>query len=236
MRLTTLNHIFKIPICVHLWLTCKQSPRGCYDAAMAELDVTPEMVLRAYCCGAFPMADARDGELGWYAADPRGVLPMGRSAGEPAFHVPRSLAKLMRREPFALTIDRAFEQVIAGCADRDETWINDDIIRLYTQLHRMGYGHSVEAWRDGQLVAGVYGLAIGAAFFGESMFSRVPNASKVCLVHLATRLREHGCLLFDAQFHNPHLEQFGLIEVPAAAYMRMLETALAGGMSGVWCA
>ena len=197
---------------------------------MPEPSITPEMILNAYCQGAFPMAESRHGTIAWYTADPRGVIPL-----EPdRFHIPRSLAKLVRRKPFDITFDRAFADVVTQCAARDETWINDEIIGLYTELHRMGFGHSIEAWRNGQLVGGIYGLSINAGFFGESMFSRESGASKVCLVHLVEYLRGHGYTLFDAQFSNPHLEQFGLVEVAAPAYMQMLDEAINNPTARAW--
>lgn len=192
----------------------------------ASPSLTPENVLYAYCRGAFPMADGRHGHVQWYSADPRAVIPMV----DDGLYVPRSLRKLMRRQPFEVTFDQAFEQVIHACAEprpnNDQTWINDEIITVYTQLHDQGFGHSCECWQQGELVGGVYGLGIGRAFFAESMFSRVSNASKVALVRLVRRLREVGVVLFDVQFTNPHLEQFGVVEISAADYMARLEVAL----------
>jgi leucyl/phenylalanyl-tRNA--protein transferase len=193
------------------------------------LALTPELVLRGYCVGAFPMADSRHGDVGWYSPDPRAILPLE------AVHVRRSLQREIRREPFRLTADEAFEQVIAACAQprpgHPDTWINPEIEDVYTLLHHAGIGHSLEAWELGKngkrtLVGGIYGLALGGAFFGESMFSRRPYASQICLVALARRLRERGFTLFDVQFTNPHLEQFGVVEIPRDAYMRQLTVAL----------
>lgn len=198
---------------------------------MSDLPLSPELVIRAYCAGAFPMADTRDGPVGWYSPDPRAILPL-----DPAqLHVRRSLAKVLRREPFELTRNEAFAAVIASCAaprpGHADTWINPGIERVFTHLHRIGLAHSVEAWEMGsagerRLVGGIYGLALGGAFFGESMFSRRPYASQVCLVTLARHLREQGFALFDVQFTNPHLEQFGVTEIPRDAYLRELAVAL----------
>jgi len=180
----------------------------------------------AYMHGAFPMHDARLHISGCYTPDPRAILPLD------AFHVPKSLARIVRGERFDLRIDTAFDDVLAGCADasRDGTWIDDRLIRAYTELHRRGHAHSIEAWRDGRLVGGLYGVRLGAAFFGESMFSRPrqggSNASKVCLVHLVDILRQGGFRLLDTQFRNPHLDQFGCIEIPRARYLNMLHDAL----------
>lgn len=187
--------------------------------------ITPQILLRAYAAGIFPMAeDADDNSLYWVEPEERGILPLER------FHVPRSLAKTLRRQVFEIRIDSAFEQVMRLCAaqteDRPSTWINERIISLYKQLHQMGCGHSVECWRDGELVGGLYGIRIGAAFFGESMFSRQTDASKVALVHLVARLKAGGFALLDAQFTNDHLTQFGLATISRDEYHLMLEPAL----------
>ncbi len=188
--------------------------------------ITPQIVLRAYAAGIFPMAEeAGDSALYWVEPDERGVLPLHD------FHVPRSLAKKVRKGDFEIRIDHDFEGVIQGCADntpkRSSTWINDRIRTLYGQLFDMGYCHTVECWQDGKLVGGLYGLRLGAAFFGESMFSRCTDASKVALVHLVARLKAGGFVLLDAQFTNDHLSQFGLVAVPRDEYHLMLEPALA---------
>lgn len=192
---------------------------------MRELPLTPELLLAAYANGYFPMARSRDDhELGWCNPDMRALLPLN------PFHVPRSLVKFMRKQPFEITCDRAFPQVIAGCAEqrpeREDTWINADIIALYTQLSQIGFAHSVECWSNGRLAGGLYGVAIGGAFFGESMFSRVPGASKVALVYLAQGLEKCGYKLLDAQFANPHLQQFGLQEISRQDYLVKLREAL----------
>jgi leucyl/phenylalanyl-tRNA---protein transferase len=187
--------------------------------------VTPQILLRAYAAGVFPMAEsAEDTALYWVEPEFRGILPLDR------FHVSHSLSKTIRRRKFEVRVDTAFAEVIGGCAEktteRRSTWINSRIRSLYTQLHKMGFCHSVEAWREGELKGGLYGVRIGAAFFGESMFSRQRDASKVALVHLVARLKRGGFRLLDAQFINDHLKQFGAIEVARASYQRMLDQAI----------
>ncbi|MBI2760915.1 MAG: leucyl/phenylalanyl-tRNA--protein transferase [Chloroflexi bacterium] len=183
--------------------------------------LTPELVVRAYCAGMFPMAESRQGtEIRWYAPDPRAIIPLE------CFHVPRSLARTVRRGPFEVRVDADFGGVMRACAERDETWISDDIIDVYEALHRHGLAHSVESWRDGALVGGLYGVALGGAFFGESMFSHVTDASKVALVALVERLRQHQFVLLDTQFMTDHLARFGAVEIPRAAYLRQLDQAL----------
>ena len=189
-------------------------------------DITPELLLRAYSIGLFPMADsADDPELFWVEPDMRGVIPLDD------FHVSRSLAKTVRKKPFDIRFDTAFDAVLAACAeaapDRPSTWINAKIKSLYGTLHRMGHAHSVEAWEGDQLVGGLYGVSLGAAFFGESMFSRRTDASKICLVHLVQRLKERGFRLLDTQFTTEHLKSFGAIDVPKIEYEDMLANALA---------
>lgn len=189
--------------------------------------ITPQILLRAYAAGVFPMAESADDRtLYWVEPELRGILPLDR------FHASHSLRKSVRRQSFSITIDTVFEEVIEGCAQRApgraSTWINSRIKSLYLQLHRMGFCHSVEAWQEGRLAGGLYGVKIGAAFFGESMFSRRRDASKVALVHLVARLNAGGFQLLDAQFMNDHLRQFGAIEVPRSSYQLMLEAALAG--------
>lgn len=195
------------------------------------LDLTPEGLVRAYCAGAFPMGDDRTGKVRWYAPDPRGVLPL-----DERFHVPKNLARLVRQGRFRVTRDAAFDRVIAGCADRKRTWITPRIQRAYRALHRAGPAHSVEAWTeggedDGELVGGLYGVALGGAFFGESMFYRKSNASKVALVHLVRHLRRRGYRLLDTQYGNAHLEQFGGTEIPREEYHRRLAGALRAGVT-----
>lgn len=189
------------------------------------LEITPQILLRAYCNGIFPMSNAADDpKIFWVEPQMRGILPLN------AFHVPRSLAKTYRRQPYHLRINTDFRGVIDGCAaisnTRKSTWINPVIRNLFCELHSMGYAHSVEAWREDNLVGGLYGLAIGGAFFGESMFTRSRDASKLCLVHLVNILNQQGFCLLDTQFTNTHLEQFGIQEVPKAHYLALLDKAL----------
>lgn len=181
--------------------------------------IDPGVLLSAYCQGLFPMG-MEDGSIGWYRPEWRGILPVEE------FHVPRRLERYLKHCPFEVRWDTAFAAVMEGCADRDETWINDVIKASYHELFRMGYAHSAEAWRDGRLVGGVYGVAIGGAFFGESMFSRETQASKVALVRLQQRLKDKGFILHDTQWTTKHLAQFGGHEIPARDYMRLLERAL----------
>ncbi len=189
--------------------------------------LTPHMVLAGYEMGAFPMADPReDNEVYWYAPDPRAVLPLDE------FHVPKNLQKIVDRERFEVVNDRDFEGVIRACADRDSTWISEEIIRVYCALHEYGFAHSVECRLDGRLVGGLYGVAMGGAFFGESMFHRVTDASKVALVHLVRKLRRCDFTLLDTQYSTPHLEQFGVVEIPREEYEELLSFALARG--GKW--
>lgn len=188
--------------------------------------ITPDLLLRAYACGLFPMARTRDDpHLHWIDPDLRGVLPLE------TFHVPRSLQKTLRRGDLTTTVDRAFAAVMEGCAapapGRQETWISPAIVALFTALHRDGHAHSVETWHNGELVGGLYGLALGGAFFGESMFSRRTDASKVALCALIDRLRAGGFVLLDTQFITGHLARFGAVEIPRAEYHRRLRAALA---------
>lgn len=188
-------------------------------------EITPDLLLRAYAAGIFPMAETRGaGSVFWVDPRLRGILPLD------GFHVPRRLRKLVRGKPFEIRCDSAFDRVIAACAEprpgHPDTWINDQIKRAYTKLHHMGFVHCVECWDDGNLVGGLYGVALGGAFFGESMFSRQSNASKVALVHLLARLRLGGYVLLDVQFVTEHLQQFGVIEIPARHYLEKLEAAL----------
>lgn len=185
-------------------------------------EISPDLVLKAYALGLFPMAESRyDKNVHWVSPEKRGILPFT------GFHVPRSLQKIIRRAPFTLRFNLDFEAVMHACgADRAETWINDPIIHTYTELHRQGYAHCLSVYEGHELVGGIYGLAIGGAFFGESMFAKKPNASRIALVHLAARLHRKGFTLFDAQFVNPHLLQFGCVEIPRAEYLLLLKQAL----------
>jgi leucyl/phenylalanyl-tRNA---protein transferase len=189
------------------------------------LQLTPEILIRAYAAGIFPMAEAADDpELFWVDPRRRGILPLD------AFHVARRLRRVVRQQIFEIRCDSAFEDVIRACAaaseKRPNTWINDEIVRLYAALFARGAAHSVECWRVGELVGGLYGVSLGAAFFGESMFSRESDASKVALVHLVARLRLGGFRLLDTQFLTPHLARFGGIEISRKHYHRLLAEAL----------
>ena len=186
--------------------------------------ITPQVLLKAYSVGVFPMAEsADDPALYWIEPDERGVLPLD------GFHISHSLKKSVRHAEFEIRVDTAFERVMQHCAektsDRKDTWINTRILKLYGQLHKMGCCHSVESWRGGELVGGLYGLRLGAAFFGESMFARTTDASKVALVHLVARLNFGGFKLLDAQFVNDHLKQFGCFKLSKQEYRPVLDTA-----------
>ncbi|MGH6871195.1 MAG: leucyl/phenylalanyl-tRNA--protein transferase [Rhizomicrobium sp.] len=188
--------------------------------------ISTDILLRAYAEGIFPMAERReDDDLYWVSPDARGVIPLDD------FHISRRLARTVRSEHFHVTADMAFGDVIRACAapgrgDRRQSWINAEIVRLYTELHAIGRAHSIECWRNGVLAGGLYGVRLGAAFFGESMFSRERDASKVALVHLVERLKQGGFTLLDAQFQTEHLAQFGAIEIPREEYLGLLQAAL----------
>ena len=184
-------------------------------------DLTPELLLSAYASGIFPMAESRDDpEVFWVDPRRRGILPMDR------FHISRSLARRIRRGGYRVTLDADFAGVVAGCADRPDTWINGEITSLYSQLHHLGHAHSLEIWEDDTLAGGVYGVSLGAAFFGESMFSRRTDASKLALAHLTRHLLDCGFDLFDTQFITPHLATLGAQEIPRGQYRSLLHEAL----------
>jgi leucyl/phenylalanyl-tRNA--protein transferase len=182
--------------------------------------VTIEQTLNAYRTGFFPMAETEHVVL-WHSPDPRAIIPIDRA------HIARSVRVLIKKGVFTVRINCDFENVIQSCADRSHTWISGDLIRLYTRLHQLGYAHSVEAWHEGQLVGGLYGVALGGAFFGESMFSRISNASKVCFAALIARLRERNFVLLDSQYANPFTLSLGAIEIPRTQYLAKLTEALA---------
>ncbi len=189
--------------------------------------ISPDLLLRAYATGVFPMAEsADDPEVFWVRPELRGIIPLD------GFHVPKSLTKTLRQDRFDIRFDTDFPGVIDGCAEaregRPSTWINQPIREAYSELFARGHCHTVEAWREDRLVGGLYGVTLGRAFFGESMFSRERDASKVCLVHLVRRLRERGFALLDTQFTTEHLKRFGAIDVTRGKYERMLEEALQG--------
>lgn len=187
-------------------------------ARKAEL-LDPIMVINAYAQGIFPMADDR-GKIHWYAPDPRAILEHDH------LRVSRSLRATIRKGIYEIRMDSAFERVMRGCADRDETWINEEFIKTYTYLHNAGFAHSVEAWYDGELLGGLYGVSLGAAFMGESMFSYATDASKVCLVALVEHLKARGFVLHDTQFVTPHLLTLGVTEIPRRVYEQRLRDAL----------
>jgi leucyl/phenylalanyl-tRNA--protein transferase len=193
--------------------------------------ITPEIVLRAYAEGLFPMAERRDDpNLFWVSPDQRGIFPLE------TFRVGKRLARTVRSDRFTVTADTQFRDVMLACAapgpGREDTWINDEILRLYTSLFYSGHAHSIETWLDGELAGGLYGVSLGGAFFGESMFSRVTDASKVALVHLVARLKAGGFRLLDAQFLTAHLASLGAIEIPRARYLAKLNQAI--GLKAYW--
>jgi leucyl/phenylalanyl-tRNA--protein transferase len=191
--------------------------------------IDPEVVLAAYCEGAFPMSDPDTGEVAFYTCSPRSIVPL-----DDRFHVPRSLARVVRSRRFSIRFNTAFAETIRACAvDRDadnRNWIGPAIVAVYEELHAMGFAHSLEAWRDGRLVGGLYGVALGGAFFGESMFCRPAeggrDASKVCLVHLVEHLRERGFALLDTQYASAHLDRFGTVDLTPEEYLSELYRAL----------
>jgi len=193
--------------------------------------LTPDILLRAYAQGMFPMAERRgDPALYWVSPEQRGIIPLD------TFHVPQRLARTVRAGKFTVTADRAFTEVMMNCAapapGREESWINDEILRLYIGLHAGGHAHSVECWQNNALVGGLYGVRLGAAFFGESMFSRQTDASKVALVHLVDALKRGGFTLLDTQFITAHLARFGAVEVPRRQYLALLHKAI--GREAIW--
>jgi leucyl/phenylalanyl-tRNA--protein transferase len=185
-------------------------------------EITPELLLQAYASGVFPMADAVDDpEIYWVDPHLRGVFPLDR------FHVSRSLARRIKRAQYTVTVDQCFTDVVSACADRPKTWINPEIFDLYGQLHRLGYAHSIEVMENNTLVGGVYGVALRGAFFGESMFSRRTDTSKIALAYLVARLKFGGYSLFDTQFLTDHLKSLGACEISRQDYHQNLSTALA---------
>ena len=183
------------------------------------MKLTPEVLETCYRAGAFPMGD-RYGRVGFYSSNPRSVLELD------SLRVSKSLARVIRKGTYEVHLDRDFEAVIRACADREETWINDEIIEAFVRFHEAGKAHSVEAYKDGVLVGGLYGVTLGGAFMGESMFSRMRDASKVCLVHLVERLKDRGYVLLDCQIQNDHLARLGAVEIPESEYLTRLEHAL----------
>ena len=182
--------------------------------------IPPHVLLGAYTEGVFPMAE--EGEIYWFSPLMRGVMPI-----DDRFHVPKGLKKSLRKQPYDIRMDTAFSEVIGACANRKETWIDEVVLASYTELHKLGYAHSVECWDEEGLQGGLYGVALGKAFFGESMFSRKTDASKIALVHLVEWMRENDYTLLDTQWMTDHLRQFGGIEIPREDYLKLLEDALA---------
>lgn len=182
--------------------------------------IPAKLLLHAYRNAVFPMA-MESGEIAWFSPDPRAVIPI-----DDGFHVPHGLRRTLRRDAFEIRIDTRFEEVMRRCAQRDETWINEEILESYVNLHHLGHAHSVEAWRDGQLAGGLYGVAIGGAFFGESMFHEVTDASKVALHALVMRMRARGFSLLDTQWITPHLRLFGATEISRREYQVRLQACI----------
>jgi leucyl/phenylalanyl-tRNA--protein transferase len=181
--------------------------------------IPPDLLLEAYASGIFPMG-MPDGEIRWYSPDPRGILPLEE------FHTPHGLKRILRKRSWDVRIDTAFQEVMQACASREETWITEVIAESYTLLFESGHAHSVEVWQDDKLAGGLYGVSIGGVFFGESMFHRVTDASKVALWHLVEILKKGGFTLLDSQWTTPHLEQFGAREIPRTDYLEKLAAAL----------
>jgi len=181
--------------------------------------IDPEVLLQGYRLGVFPMA-MEDGTIEWFSPDPRAILPLKE------FHVPHALERLFRKQTFEIRFNVSFAEVMRECARRPETWINDEIVASYTRLHHLGLAHSIEAWQDGRLAGGLYGVSIGGAFFGESMFHHVRDASKIALLGLVEHLRARKFVLLDTQWLTPHLQQFGAIEIPRADYLHLLTRAV----------
>ncbi|MDD8018897.1 MAG: leucyl/phenylalanyl-tRNA--protein transferase [Bacteroidota bacterium] len=182
--------------------------------------IESKFLLNAYCNGMFPMADGKDGEIHWFSPEQRGIIPLD------GLKVSRSLRQTMTKRIFHVRINTAFESTMRHCAEREEVWISETIVQSYLRLHQLGFAHSVETWHNDTLVGGLYGVSIGGAFFGESMFSRKTDASKVALVHLVKRLNDRGYNLLDTQYSNPHLATLGCIEIPKQEYLNRLQTAL----------
>jgi leucyl/phenylalanyl-tRNA--protein transferase len=180
--------------------------------------IDPEVLLQGYRLGVFPMA-MEDGDIEWFSPDPRAILPLKE------FHVPHTLERIVRRKLFEIRINTSFTEVMQECSQRPETWINGEIVESYARLHELGHAHSVEAWQNGKLAGGLYGVSVGGAFFGESMFHHVRDASKIALVALMERLRERRFTLLDTQWLTPHLQKFGAIEISRQQYLHLLSIA-----------
>jgi len=199
------------------------SRERCYNGRMK---LTADILLKAYASGIFPMADSAESkELMWFDPPVRALIPL-----DERFHIPKRLQRIVRQAPFRMTLNKAFAEVMNGCAapakGREITWINAEILQLYNALHAKGHAHSIEAWEGEHLVGGLYGVSLGGAFFGESMFSRKTDASKIALVHLVELLKRHGYVLLDAQFQTPHLKKFGAYEIERENYLALLGEAI----------
>ena len=182
--------------------------------------LTTEVLIKAYADGFFPMAESKDGDIYWHSPDPRAIIPLN------TMRIPRSMRQIFRKKIFSFTINKNFNFVIKACSEREDTWISDDIIYAYNQLHRAGFAHSVETWCNGEIVGGLYGVAIGGAFFGESMFNIVNNASKAAFYFLMAKLNQNGFILLDSQYINDFTEQLGAIEIPREDYLKILKGAI----------
>lgn len=207
-------------MCIHGALV-ESSTHPCNDFRVNKPDETasllpPDLLLNAYAEGVFPMA-MENGEIGWFSPDPRGIIPL-----DDKFHIPHGLKRVLKKNPFQIKFDTSFREVMKGCSERSTTWINPLIMDSYCRLYDLGYGHSVECWQDEKLVGGLYGIAIGGVFFGESMFSRVTDASKVALVSLVERLRARGFILLDTQWTTSHLETMGAYSIRRREYLQTL--------------
>ena len=185
-----------------------------------EQTLDPDFLLVAYCNGYFPMATSKMGHIEWFSPDPRAIIPLE------GFNISRSLRRTLQQNIFDVRVDTAFEVVMRGCAGREETWISEEIIKAYMNLHKRGFAHSVESWYEGRLVGGLYGVMLGGAFFGESMFSLMKEASKIALVHLVNIMKRNGFTLLDIQFMTDHLRTFGAVEIPRPTYLHLLSKAL----------
>ena len=182
--------------------------------------LTTEVLIKAYADGFFPMAESKDGDIYWHSPDPRAIIPLN------TMRIPKSMRQIYRKKIFSFTINNNFDFVIRACAQREDTWISDDIIYAYNNLHRAGFAHSVETWQNGEIVGGLYGVAIGGAFFGESMFNLVSNASKASFYFLMAKLSQNGFVLLDSQYINDFTEQLGAIEIPREEYLKILKGAI----------
>lgn len=182
--------------------------------------LNPDLLLSAYSQGYFPMADSHNGKIYWHSPDPRAVFPIGNIS------IARSVRQLFKKGIYQFSIDEEFEQVVRNCGNREDTWINDEIISEYTALHKLGYAHSIEAWRDDELVGGLYGVHLGGGFFGESMYATESNVTKMCFAVLIRILSDNGFILLDSQYINDFTESLGAIEISKELYLRLLEKAL----------